>query len=99
MGLLSKIFGSEPKADFNELLKNGAKIIDVRSPGEFQSGHCQKSINIPLDSVQNNISKIKGYNSTIILVCRSGGRASMAKKMLSDEGIEAHNAGAWQNLK
>ena len=100
MGLLSRIFGAPAaEADFAELMANGAKIIDVRTQSEFKSGALRDSINIPLDTVEGNVKKIKGYNKVIILVCRSGGRASMAKNMLSNAGVEVYNAGAWQNLK
>jgi rhodanese-related sulfurtransferase len=35
-----------------ERLENGALVIDVRSPGEFSSGHLAKAINIPLDAIE-----------------------------------------------
>ena len=97
MSLLSRLFGGAG-ADFAEMISNGAKVIDVRTPGEFKSGNFKGSINIPLDTIQKNVTKIKGYNTAIILVCRSGGRASSAEGVLSKAGIECHNAGAWQNL-
>ena len=54
------MFGA--KADFSELIKNGAVIIDVRSKGEYASGHIKGSLNIPLDSIQGNIEQIKKKN-------------------------------------
>lgn len=99
MGLLSKLFGTGEKPDFSALLANGAKVIDVRTPGEFNSGALKTAINIPLDRIEQQLDKIKGFNQTVIVVCKSGGRASMAKSILSKAGIACHNAGAWQNLK
>ena len=43
--------------DALEKLKNGALVIDVRSPGEFGSGHLTKAINIPLDEIETALPK------------------------------------------
>lgn len=99
MGLgdfLSKLFGGT-KVDYSELIKNGAVVVDVRSPQEFKSGHFKGSKNIPLQNIGGSVSKLKGKE--VILVCRSGGRAASAKATLGRSGIVAHNAGAWQNLR
>ena len=50
--LKNKLFG--PPVNYQELLQNGAIIIDVRSPQEFKSGHAKKSKNIPTSSEKNN---------------------------------------------
>lgn len=99
MGMLSFLFGSEEKVDYGKLVKEGAKIIDVRSPNEFAGGHAPKSINIPLQSIKDSINKIEHFNKPIILVCRSGARAAQANGILKKAGIESYNAGAWQNMK
>jgi rhodanese-related sulfurtransferase len=44
---LKSLLGMGPKVDFSQLKRNGAQIIDVRTPGEFKTGHIQGSINIP----------------------------------------------------
>lgn len=98
MGFIKEIrdmlFG--PKVDYKELMEKGAAIIDVRTPAEFKSGHKKGSVNIPL---QNIGSKIKNYkNKEVIVVCKSGMRASSAKRMFEQEGIKCYNAGAWQSL-
>ncbi len=46
MGFLDKLFGG-PKVDLKELVKQGAVIVDVRTPAEYQGGHIKGSINIP----------------------------------------------------
>ena len=40
-------------------IDNGAVIIDVRTPAEFSGGHVKGSINIPLNTISQNIKKIK----------------------------------------
>ncbi len=99
MGLFNMIFGGTDTTKVQGLLAQGAKIVDVRTASEFKSGHIEGAINIPLDTLQSNISKIKGYGKPIVLVCLSGGRAGSAKNMLASSGIECVNAGGWTNLR
>ena len=61
MGLLSTLFGTG-NDQTKELLDKGAVIIDVRSPGEFSGGHVKGSKNIPLQSIESQIMKIKKLN-------------------------------------
>lgn len=79
------------------LLAEGAIIVDVRSPSEFNSGANPKSINIPLDQL-NNESKKLDKNKTIILCCASGTRSGMAKGILKKNGFKnVMNGGPWTN--
>ena len=93
---LIKIFG--PGTDFKALKENGAIIIDVRTPQEFDHGHIQGSKNIPLDKIQREIKTIKNYNKPIITVCKSGARSGMAKSILKGAGVEVYNGGPWNVL-
>jgi rhodanese-related sulfurtransferase len=98
MGFLSKLFGGGPKADWKDLVKNGATIVDVRTPAEFQGGHIKGSINIPLQSLDKNISKLK-KDKPVITCCASGMRSASAKSLLKSKGFEAHNGGGWYSLQ
>lgn len=82
--------------NYKDLILNGAIIVDVRTPQEFTQGNAKGSKNLPLQTLSQNINKLK--DKEVILVCRSGARASQAKSILTKSGILAHNAGAWQNL-
>ena len=98
MGLLTKLKDalSGNKVDYAQLIIDGAIIVDVRTPGEFQSGHAPNSKNIPLQTISSKVKSLKG--KTVILVCRSGARSAQAKSILTSNGITAYNAGRWQNL-
>ena len=99
MSFLKNLFGSSSgKEDVKQALEKGAKIIDVRSPSEFSGGHVKGSENIPLDKIAANVEKIKAYNTPIVLCCASGMRSAQATSLLKEKGIEAYNAGGWQNL-
>lgn len=97
MSLLSSIFGSNKSENIAEYLSKGAQIIDVRSPAEFNSGHAKNSKNIPLDQIGSELNKIVAMKKPIILVCQSGGRASVALNQLKNKGVDAINAGNWSN--
>ncbi len=97
MGLFSSIFGKS--ADFAQLVKDGAVILDVRTPGEYAGGHIKGSKNIPLQSIQQNLSKIP-KDKVIITCCASGMRSGSAKSILLSNGFkEVHNGGGWMSLK
>jgi len=96
---LKSLFGSAAAADYKSLLAAGALIVDVRTPEEFKSGHVPGSINIPLDQIASKISMLKNKNVAIIAVCRSGARSGAAVGLLKNNGIEAYNAGAWNDLR
>jgi rhodanese-related sulfurtransferase len=53
------------------LVKNGAQIIDVRTPAEYNGGHIKGAKNIPLQSLNQNLGKIN-KNKPVITCCASG---------------------------
>lgn len=96
MGLLDSLFGK--KTDFGALIEEGALIIDVRTPGEFQQGHIEGSKNIPLDQIGKKVETIRKKGKPVILCCASGMRSGRAASMLKGAGIEAYNGGPWSSL-
>lgn len=95
---IKKLFGIT-SVDYAELIKNGAKIIDVRTPGEYKSGHIKQSVNYPLQSLQSKLGKLD-KNITYITVCASGMRSGSAKGLMKRAGFEnVHNGGSWMGLR
>ena len=72
-------------------------MIDVRSPGEFNSGHLAKAINIPLDEIETALPKrVKDKGQMLLLHCASGMRSGMAKSKLIGMGYtNAFNLGSY----
>ncbi len=96
---LKALFGGGPKVDYKVIVKSGAQIIDVRTRGEFQSGHIRGSVNIPLQDLNNRMSKIK-KDKPVITCCASGMRSASAKRVLKSNGFtEVHNGGGWTSLQ
>lgn len=99
IGILKKLFSAKAHVDFRELMKNGAQIVDVRTKEEYQGGHIKGSINIPVQNLQDGLSKLK-KDKPVITCCASGMRSASAKSILKSHGFtEVHNGGPWNNLK
>jgi len=97
-GWLKKLFGGGgPNTE--ELLAQGAIIVDVRTPDEYRNGHGKESRNIPLASLASKTASLKKQRKPIITCCASGMRSGKAAKMLRQAGLEAHNGGAWQTVE
>ena len=97
--LIKNLLGFGPKINIKELMASGALVIDVRTPAEYKDGHVKGAINLPLQTLGNNLNKLK-KDQVIITCCRSGSRSGMAKRMLKANGFEqVHNGGAWTSLK
>ncbi len=94
LGFIKKLFG--PGVDLSEKMSEGAIILDVRSPGEYQGGHVKGSKNIPLDKIGEKMETIKKWNKPVITCCASGMRSGSAASILKRNGVEAYNAGPWQ---
>jgi rhodanese-related sulfurtransferase len=99
MNLFQKLFGSAPPVvDLKAIIDDGAFLVDVRTPGEFASGNVKGSVNIPLDSVPNQLAKFKNKKN-IIVFCRSGARSGQAKSILTQNGFSnVFNGGAWNQV-
>lgn len=97
LSLLKKLFNTN-SADLSQLIKDGAVIIDVRTPGEFSSGNVKGSVNIPLDQISSKAESLRKHKS-IIVCCRSGNRSGQAKRILNAKGFtNVENGGSWQNV-
>ncbi len=77
--------------------KSQKLVIDVRRPDEFEKGHADCSINIPLQEMEGRLSEIKKIKQPIVLVCGGGTRHIKAFELLKEHGIETEKGGGWQD--
>lgn len=98
MGFLDFIFGAK-KRQVEDFIENGAIILDVRSQREWDAGHIESSVHIPLSELHNRVDEVKKLNKPIVACCTSGIRSAKAAKFLNLNKIEATNGGGWVSLK
>ena len=73
---------------FAAAFADGARVIDVREPQEYVTGHVPGAQLIPLGTVAANVGTIKGAG-TVYVICASGNRSRTAAKTLIDAGLDA----------
>ena len=96
---IKQLLGLTPKVNYKDLVGRGAQIIDVRTPGEFKSGHIRGALNIPLQTISSQMGRIK-KDKPVITCCASGMRSASAKSILKSNGFEeVHNGGGWMTLQ
>jgi phage shock protein E len=92
------VFAKKDNTRLKELINNGAFLVDVRTTEEYSAGNVNGSSNIPLNHIQNQLTKFNGKNQ-IIVFCRSGNRSSQAKSLLEKNGFDnVTNGETWINI-
>jgi rhodanese-related sulfurtransferase len=96
--ILQYLTGSSSNDDLKTILNENPFLVDVRSPTEFKAGSAKGAVNIPLDTIQNHLSKMKNKKH-IVVFCKSGIRANQAKSILIKNGFtNVTSGGTWQNV-
>jgi phage shock protein E len=68
-------------------LRQGALVVDVRSVGEFRSGHLPNTVNIPLGELQRSLpGQVSDKNQVLLLHCLTGTRSGLARRTLRSMG-------------
>jgi rhodanese-related sulfurtransferase len=94
------------RADELEALLAGnsrVRLLDVRTPGEFESGHIAGSYNVPLDTLGEHGRELSEVDDPVVLVCRGGTRARQAEQVLRQSGMSRLHVleggvAAWQQV-
>jgi phage shock protein E len=75
--------------------------VDVRSEGEYGSGHLDGVVNIPMDRFKQEIGSVANDKSApLLLHCASGGRSALACRMAKGLGYtHAHNLGSYTRAR
>jgi rhodanese-related sulfurtransferase len=77
-------------------LKNGAVLVDVRTPGEFSSGAHPEAVNVPVDNIGGISKYVKSKETPVLLYCQSGARAASACSRLRGMGYsDVSNVGGF----
>jgi rhodanese-related sulfurtransferase len=89
----NRINGTEARA----LVADGAMLLDVRTNGEFSSGHIDGAKNVPLHELGSRLDRLS-KKKPVVVYCRSGARSARAARMLQKAGYTVHDLGplhAW----
>ncbi len=84
-------------AEAHTLVANGATLLDVRTPGEFSSGHIDGALNISVDELEAHLAEVP-RGKPVVVYCQSGARAATATTLLRANGYDARSLGgisAW----
>ena len=73
-------------AQLQDLGTQAPRVIDVRSPGEYQAGHVPGAINIPFDQIGQRLAEVGAADQPVVLYCQSGRSAGLAAEVLSGAG-------------
>ena len=65
------------------------RLIDVREPGEWESGHVGHAVLVPLATVPEHLDRFDG--SPTYVICRSGGRSANACQFVAGQGHDVVN--------
>ncbi len=82
-------------------LRQGALVVDVRSPGEFNDGHLPGAVNIPLSELSSEMPRrVSDKKQVLLLHCLSGTRSGIAKRQLKGLGYtNAFNLGSYSRAE
>lgn len=76
--------------ELEEILRDapGVRLLDVRTPGEYETVHIPGAYNVPLDTLGEHAAEIRAHvDEPVVLVCQSGARARRAEEALKGAGM------------
>ncbi|MEG1880842.1 MAG: rhodanese-like domain-containing protein, partial [Oscillospiraceae bacterium] len=83
-----KIFHWDEVAKLQE--RNDVTLLDTRTTFEYERGHIDNFINIPLDELRDNLFKLD-KNKKVYVVCQVGLRGYIACRILTQKGFDSYN--------
>jgi phage shock protein E len=102
MGFFANLFGTGEKADTSAatLKPQGVKVIDVRSRGEYQSGHIAgaKSMDVSSPDFPQAVKRLNARH-TYLVYCQSGSRSSRAAGTMRAAGLTVLDGGGLSRMK
>lgn len=69
-----------------ELVSQGWVLLDVRTPEEFQRGHPEVAVNVPVQELAQRLGEVGPPGTRVVVYCQSGGRSAMAADLLRRSG-------------
>jgi phage shock protein E len=81
--------------------KQGALLLDVRTPAEFAAGHVDGALNVPVQELETALASLPATkDQAIVVYCRSGARSARASGLLKQAGFtRVHDLGGMANWR
>jgi len=99
LGLYKLFSSSRTDSTLDRVLLSNPIILDVRSATEFEQGHMDEAINIPIDSIEFVAMSRFDSARSIIIYCSHGVRSIRAVGLLKSRGLKhVYNGGSWEDL-
>ena len=76
--------------DINNLRKEDVILLDTRTKTEYERGHAEGFMHIPLDELRNRLTELD-KSKPIYVMCQSGLRSYIATRILCQSGFNAYN--------
>jgi rhodanese-related sulfurtransferase len=76
--------------EFDDLLADGAVLLDVRESTEWDAGHAPGAMHVALADLSDHVAALP-RDRAVVCVCRSGGRSARAARYLLESGVDALN--------
>lgn len=76
--------------ELDERLAEGAHLVDVRLPHEFEESHVAGAVLVPLPTVPDNVESFRG-DAPVYVICKTGSRSLRACEFLAAQGVVAVN--------
>ncbi|USH04952.1 rhodanese-like domain-containing protein [Grimontia kaedaensis] len=98
--LVAPVASATERAEYGwEMIEQGAMVVDVRTPAEFDDGHLSGALNYPVTELDKHIQHLD-KDTPLVLYCRSGVRSGAAYQYLLSKGFtNLHNAGGFEEMK
>lgn len=83
-----------------EAMGKGGRLVDVRTPGEFASGHVQGAMNLPVDDLERRWKSLEPKSLPVVVYCASGSRSHRARQILVAKGFtQVVDLGSYPNAR
>ncbi len=77
--------------ELDDLPRDGSiTLLDVRTKNEYESGHAEGFINIPLDALRERLNELE-KEKTVYVMCQSGLRSYIACRIMTQSGFDCYN--------
>lgn len=74
----------------------GALLVDLRNPEDYQRAHIPGAINIQPDQLRDEIRRIATFRTPVFFYCYAGIRSAQAEALLTAKGYQAYNIGSFE---